>query len=214
MSDKEPIREFDFFRSFEKPKNINDLPKPNKFKEKIKNSIKELIENANSKIEISKKEFESKKEKVVISEDKKLIKRMFAISIISVSLIYLYYDSFTKMNEIVTIVEAEDARITKNINDFTIKNVTNTFVAKQFNECSNMLKGTKSSIETQCNLYVLNLVDTAPKEMKLDKKTVSQSLQEFNKLSKISPEADLKVEKISNDIKLSKILNFFLKNRD
>ena len=211
MNNKEPIREFDFFRSFEKPKNVNDLPKPNKLREKIKNSTKELIENTNTKIENSKKELESKsKEEVILtSEDKKLIKKMFAIGIIGFSVFYLYYDAFTKMNEVSTILDSEQASITKNINDFTVKNITNTFVTKQFNECSKIIHGTAQSIEKQCNLYVLNLVETAPKEMQLDKKEISKSLEEFNKLSKISPEADVKIDKIANDIKLVKILNFF-----
>lgn len=209
MNDKEPIREFDFFRSFEKPKNINDLPKPNKLKEKIKDSTKELIDNTNIKIENSKKEIELKQEIILSSEDKKLMKKMFAICIVGFSVCYLYYDSFTKMNEISQILQTEQAYINKNIDDFTVKSITNTFVVKNFNECSKMLKGSKADTDNQCELYLLNLVDTAPKEMQLDKKAVSQSLEEFNKLSTISPEASLKTDKIANDIKLVKIMKFF-----
>lgn len=214
MNEKKLIRDFDFFRSFEKPKNVNELKKSNKKSDKVNEFTQDFVE----KVDITLKQLvtsnddsikKSTTKSVNNIANSKAIKNFLVISIIVTSTFYLYYDSIEKMDELSVVLSAEQEKINKNINDFTVKNIVNTFVAKNFQDCTSNLKGAKEVVENQCKLYVLNLAETSDSKAQLNKHEISSSLENFQKLSKISPEVAIKSEKIINSIKITKIINFF-----
>lgn len=124
-----------------------------------------------------------------------------AILLIGLSMaIFIGTTLYSKQTQIHEIMLAENTRISKNINEFVLKNPTNVFVFKTYNECSKIIKGSAETIANECQIYVLNTIEHTPKDLHLDKKKVYQSLQELKKLAQYSPEANQKLNKLFADL--------------